>query len=110
MNGKFVGHFLAGIVFNFSVEHIGSQFGVTTIGCYVTGLFLTLITAIDLLSIDLQLLVKPLMKEFYRIRCRKKFRFVLKMLNSDFNLLLNACLTGASTALRYCNTQANQLI
>ena len=24
--------------------------------------------------------------------------------------MLSACLTGASTALRYCNTQANQLI
>ena len=110
MNGKFVGHFLVGIVFNFSVNHIGSQFGVTTIGCYVTGLFLTLITAIDLLSIELQLSVKPLMKEFFRIRCRKKFRFVLKMLNSDLNIMLSACLTGASTALRYCNTQAIQLI
>ena len=110
MNGKFVGHFLAVIVFNFSVIHIGSQFGVTTIGCYVNGLFLTLITAIDLLFIELQLSVKPLMKEFFRIRCRKKFRFVLKMLKSDFNLTLSACLTGASTALRYCNTQAIQLI
>ena len=50
------------------------------------------------------------MKKFFRIRCRKKFRFVLKMLNSDLNLMLSACLTGASTALRYCNTQANQLI
>jgi quinol-cytochrome oxidoreductase complex cytochrome b subunit len=104
------GAFLAGIVFNFNVNHIGSQFGVTTIGCYVTGLFLTLITAIDLLSIELQLLVKPLMKELFSIRCRKKFRFVFKMLNSDLNLMLSACLTGASTALRYCNTQAIQLI
>jgi len=32
------------------------------------------------------------------------------MLNSDLNLTLSACLTGASTALRYCNTQAIQLI
>lgn len=46
------------------------------------------------------------MKEVTRIRCRKKFRFVLKMLNSD----LKACLTGASTALRYCNTQAKPTI
>jgi len=65
MNGKFVGHFLAGIVFNFNVKYIGGQFGVTTIGRYVTGLFLTLITAIGLLSIELQLSVKPLMKEFF---------------------------------------------
>ena len=106
MNGKFVRHFLAGIVFNFSVNHIGSQFGVTTIDCYVTVLFLTFITAMSLLFIEQQLLVKPLMKEFFRIRCRKKFRFVLKMLNSD----LCTCLTGASTALRYSNTQVIQLI
>ena len=32
------------------------------------------------------------------------------MLNSDLNFVLSACLTGASTALRYCNTQAIQLI
>ena len=102
--------FLIGIVFNLSVNHTGSSFGVTTIGCCVTGFFLTLITAIDLLFIELQLLVKPLMEEFLRIRCRKKFRFALKMLNSDLNLMLSACVTGASTALRYCNTQANQSI
>ena len=81
-------------MFNFSVKHIGSQFGVITIGCYVTGLFLTLITAIVLLSIELQLLVKPLMKEFYRIRCRKKFRFVLKMLNSDLNFNVKCLFNG----------------
>lgn len=32
------------------------------------------------------------------------------MLNSDLNLTLRACLTGASTALRYSNIQANQSI
>ena len=104
------GAFFSRYCVNFSVNHIGSQFGVITISCYITGLFLTLIIAVNLLSIELQLLVKPLMKEFIRIRCRKKFRFVLKMLNSDLDLMLSACLTCASTALRYCNTQANQLI
>ena len=64
----------------------------------------------SLLFTVLQLLVKPLIKEFIRIRCRKKFRFVLKMLNSDLNFKLSACLTGASTALRYNDTQVTQLI
>ena len=109
MNEKFVRHFLAGIVITLA-NHVGSQYRVTTIGYPVTGLFLTLTTAIGLLSIEPQLSVKPLMKEFFRVRCRKKFRLVLKMLKSDLNLVLSACLTGASTALRYGNTQAIQLI
>ena len=96
--------------FLFSVINIINQFGVITVGCYVTGLFLTLIAAINLLFIEPQLSVKSLIKEFIRIRCRKKFRFVLKMLNSDLNLTLIACLTGVSTTSRYCNTQAIQLI
>lgn len=97
-------------VFFSNENHTGNQYEVTTIGCYVTGLFLTLIIAINLLLMDLQLSAKSLMKEFIKIRCRKKFRFVLKMLNSDLNLKLSACLTGASTALRYSNTQVIQLI
>jgi quinol-cytochrome oxidoreductase complex cytochrome b subunit len=96
--------------FFYNENHTGNQFEVTTIGCYVTGLFLTLIIAINLLLMDLQLSVKPLIKELIKIRCRKKFRLVLKMLNSDLNLKLSACLTGASTAPRYSNKQVTQLI
>jgi len=77
-----------------------------TTGCYVAGFSLTLIIAISLLFIESQLSVKPLMRKLNRIRCRKKFRFVLKMLNSD----RDAWIPDASTAFRYYNTQASQTI
>jgi hypothetical protein len=92
----------------YNKNHDNNQFEVTTTGCSVAGLFLTLTTAINLLLMDLQLSVKPLMKKLNGIRCREKSRFVLKTLNSDS--ISDACLTDASTAFRYSNMQAIQLI
>ena len=89
MNGKFVGHFLDGIVFFIMKIILAINSKLLRLGVYITGLFLTLMIALSLLLIGLQLSVKPLMKEIIRIRCKKKFCFVLKMLNLDFNLKLS---------------------